>query len=262
MTELKDVAENFVLVGAQAMALSMENPRFSKDFDFLLDVIVLRGSQVPIAGILEKLEYEPDPKAMKFQFNKTIPPGDKIMRIEFMASDKEKRPNDIRVDVQPGVHAFSCVGSEIVLRESDEALLEGNLPDGKPASVMLRYAKPNAVLMLKLLAMDDRFHRNRGGENERKDRLRAQVHCVDCIRIVHTHIRKEGFSSAFWNQFEGELELQNRCTGILTEYFSDATAPGARQYREFMATQNGAIDESEIALAVREMRALLEKRLS
>ncbi|MBI5359865.1 MAG: hypothetical protein HZA48_04700 [Planctomycetes bacterium] len=54
MTELGSAAEDFVLSGAQAMTFNVNNPRYSKDFDFLLDVISLRKSLTSIAEVLKK----------------------------------------------------------------------------------------------------------------------------------------------------------------------------------------------------------------
>lgn len=42
-TELGSAADEFVLVGGQAMYFMVDKPRPTKDFDFVLNVIALRG---------------------------------------------------------------------------------------------------------------------------------------------------------------------------------------------------------------------------
>jgi len=70
----------------------------------------------------EKSSPEAVEGARLFQFTKKIPDTNEEMRIELMGSDRERRPNDFRVNVQPHIkphlHARACTGSEIVLRES------------------------------------------------------------------------------------------------------------------------------------------------
>lgn len=258
ITELGNVAEDFVLTGAQAMAFNVENPRYSKDFDFLLDVISLRKSPALIAGVLARLKYKVDPEARNFQFTKEIPGSTEIMRVEFMASDKEKRPGDFRVDIEKGIHACRCEGAEIVLRQSDYVFIEGALPDGNPAKIKIRFAKPNSVLMLKLLAMDDRYRNLRGTKRAIEDRERAQVHSSDSIKIVRYNIQNNDFKVLFWSQFDNETVLKERCNKIISEYFKDLNAPGIQLYREFLQAQGiGSIDEVEIERALREIKLLL-----
>lgn len=259
ITELGIAADDFVLAGAQAMSFNVDSPRYSKDFDFLLDVISLRESPVSIAEVLKRLKYSPDPKALRFQFTKDIPNSKDPMRIEFMASDKEKRPKDpVRVDVQTGIHACQCLGAEIVFLQSDYTFIEGNLPDGKPAKIKIRFAKPNAVLMLKLLAMDDRYLSLKRPQKTPENRERARVHSADSIKVVHTNIRNLEFTKLFWVQFGIEISLKERCKGIISEYFKDITAPGIILYQEFLRAQGTGVDEdSEMDIALREMKLLI-----
>ena len=159
-SELGSAANYFILVGARAMRFTISKARPTKDFDFVLDVVTLRGMTPSIAGVLEKLQYDVDPQAHNFQFVKKIPDSPEKIRIEFLASEKEKRLKDFRVDVQKNIHARACIGAEIVLRESDYRHLEGVLPSGRPAKVQVRIARPHSLLMMKLFAMDDK-HKTR-----------------------------------------------------------------------------------------------------
>src|SRR5215216_1252813 len=130
---LGPAADDFVLAGAQAMRFILATARPTRDFDFVLDVVSLRESDLSVAERLRELNYEPVPGSRNFQFQKTIPGSREVMRIEFMGPEQYKRKKDIRVDVQEGVHARACTGGSIVLTESDYHELTGRLPDGTPA---------------------------------------------------------------------------------------------------------------------------------
>ncbi|HVO60839.1 MAG TPA: nucleotidyl transferase AbiEii/AbiGii toxin family protein [Terriglobales bacterium] len=54
---LGPVADGFVVAGAQAMKFMLSQARATKDIDFVLDVVALRGEKHSIAQTLQKLEY-------------------------------------------------------------------------------------------------------------------------------------------------------------------------------------------------------------
>lgn len=85
LAALGPAAKDFVIAGAQAIKFTLPEARGTKDFDFLLDVIPLRGSHPPLADILRRLGYAPVEGARNFQFEKSIPGSTEKMRIEFMA---------------------------------------------------------------------------------------------------------------------------------------------------------------------------------
>ena len=72
----------------------------------------------------------------------------------------------------------ACTGGTIALAESDEYPLEGTLPDGKPYVAKVRVTRPHALVMLKLLALYDRYHNIRGPKEARHDREEAQTHAT------------------------------------------------------------------------------------
>jgi hypothetical protein len=191
--ELGDSGRDFILVGARAIHFYVDNPRYTGDFDFVLDVISLRAMSQSIAEVLKRLGYNVIPESRNFQFEKDIPNSEEKFRIEFMASEKESRPKDFRVDVQKKIHARSCTGAEIILKESDCKTIQGKLPNGKKATIELHVARPHALLMLKVLAMDDRYRNVRGPDESRHDREEAKVHSADIISIVRANIQREGF---------------------------------------------------------------------
>ena len=84
------------------------------------------------------------------------------MRIEFMAPEEFKRHNDIRVDIQKGVHARACTGGSIAVEQSDLHTISGKLPDGTPFAGQIRVTRPHALVMLKALALADRYNNIRG----------------------------------------------------------------------------------------------------
>ena len=229
MTELGSIADNLVLVGGQAARLLNLTKRGTKDFDFVLNVVALREITQPISDTLTKLGYQVVQESRMFQFYKQISvTPDQQIRLEFLASEKEKRPkkDDFRVDVQEDLHARACAGAEIALNESDFILLSGVLPNGKTATAKIRLIRPYALLMLKLFAMDDRYRNIRGLKEARHDREEARIHTDDVIRIVRHQIQNPDFKGLFWSQFSKEEELEKRSRNIISEYFTDLNAPG------------------------------------
>lgn len=258
LSELGGAADDFVLAGAQAMRFVVSDARSTRDFDFVLDVIALRRITQSIADVLEKLQYKVVPEASRFQFFKQIPNSPEIMRIEFLAPEKEKRPNNFRVDVQPNVHARACTGAEIAIRESDCKTIKGTLPNGKLAEIPLRVVRPQALLMLKLFAMDDRYKNIRGPKEAQHDRDETGIHAADVITIVRSNIRNPDFYRLFWSQFGGEVDLKRRALDIISNYFEDSNAPSIQLYAEFLRMQSVSIDEDEeLKRALREVRLLL-----
>lgn len=262
-TELGSAADDFVLAGAQAIRLRGITTRFTKDFDFILNVIALRKITQSIYNILQKLRYEVDPNARNFQFYKQIPNSQEKMRIEFLASGKDKRTSNIRVNVQEKIHARACVGAEIALKESDYMTIKGILPDGKPTEVKFRVIRSHALLMLKLFAMDDRYKNVRGPKEAEHDRNEARIHTADIVSIVNDNIRDPNFCKLFWSQFGVEVELKDRSLGIISEYFADLHSPGIQLYREFLSEQKIGIDYADyLNRALREVRLLLSGLVS
>jgi len=139
------VADGFVVVGAQAMKFLLGQARATKDIDFVLDVIALRGEKDTIAQTLKDLKYTVVPGSQNFQFEKSIPGSKDVMRIEFMAPEELKREKDFRVDVQNGIHARACTGGSIALAESSIHELSGKLPDGSEFSTPIRVTKQHAL---------------------------------------------------------------------------------------------------------------------
>lgn len=257
LTALGDLAEDFILVGGQALKFFVKKPRVTKDFDFVLDVVSLRQKTELINTTLTGLGYKVVPNAERFQFYKQIPDSAESIRIEFLAPDREKRPKNIRVDVQENVHARACLGAEIALKESNIKVIDGTLPNGKHVKGRLRVIKPHALLMLKLFAMDERFENPRGPKEAEHDREEARIHTEDIVNIVQEHIRKADFKEHFWSQFDEDIGLRQRAKGILSKYFADLNAPGIQLYREFLAQKSGEVQEEDLKRALREIRLLL-----
>ena len=163
----------------------MRDPGTStKDIDFVLDVVKLRGEPLQLSPRLQQLGYQVVKGSRNFQFEKPIPNSRETMRIEFMAPDEFKRQKDFRVEIQKGIHARACTGGAIAIAESELHQLAGRLPDGSEFTAALRVTKPNALVMLKLLALDDRYRNIRGPAEARHDREEAQTHAADIVAIV------------------------------------------------------------------------------
>ncbi|TMP94570.1 MAG: hypothetical protein E6L07_08600 [Verrucomicrobia bacterium] len=176
LAALGPAADDFVVAGAQAMKFAVAEARATKDVDFVLNVLALRDQPLSLADTLAKLGYAPVPESRNFQFVKPIPHSKETMRIEFMAPEEFKRHNDIRVDIQRGVHARACAGGSIAVEQSDPRTISGNRPDGTTFAGQIRVTRPHALVMLKLLALVDRYNNIRGPKEARHDREEAQTH--------------------------------------------------------------------------------------
>src|SRR6266849_6879391 len=234
LAALGPAADDFVIAGGQAMKFTVAKARATKDIDFILNVIGLRKESQELAEILRRLGYTPIAGARNFQFEKPIPNSPEKMRIEFMAPEEFKRPTDFRVDVQQGIHARACTGGTIALAESDEYPLEGTLPDGKPYAAKVRVTRSHALVMLKLLALYDRYHNIRGPKEARHDREEAQTHAADIVAIVKARPDLAEFKRQFEGQFGADAELGSRVSGILGDFFRDLLAPGYLLYEEYL----------------------------
>ena len=68
LTTLGPAADEFVLVGGQALKFVLAEARATKDFDFLLDAIALREKPANVAEKLMALGYTVVPESRNFQF--------------------------------------------------------------------------------------------------------------------------------------------------------------------------------------------------
>jgi hypothetical protein len=234
---LGPAANDFILAGAQAIKFTVTGARGTKDVDFLLNVTALREEPLQLATILGNLGYQPIEGARNFQFEKPIPNSSETMRIEFMAPEEYKRRTDFRVDVQKGVHARACVGGSIAVAESNLHPLDGKLPAGENFSAQVRVTKPHALVMLKALALADRYDNIRGAREARHDREEAQTHAADIVAILTAQTNAIEFTVNFVNQFRSDPELGIRVLRILRGFFRDAGAPGLIVYMEHLAAK-------------------------
>ncbi len=242
---LGPAADAFVLAGAQAMKFVVEKARATKDFDFILDVVTLRSENTNLGSTLEKLGYRVVEGAQNFQFEKNISDSVEVVRVEFMGPAEHKRQNDFRVDVQDGIHARACTGGRIVLEESDLQSISGRLPDGSAATQNLRVTRPHALVMLKCLAMDDRYRNIRGASHARHDRDEARVHATDIAAILSAQKNLGEFQKKFRSQFTVEPELGIRVGKIADDYFKSVDAPGLLLYEEFLVENTKAREDRE-----------------
>lgn len=232
LNALGAAADEFVVAGAQAMKFMLKRARATKDIDFVLDVVKLKGEKVSVAAKLRELGYSVVEGARNFQFQKPIPGTTEMMRIEFMAPEEFRRERDIRVDVEKGVHARACTGGSIAIAESEVHKLSGKLPDGTPYTASIRVTKPHALVMLKLLALDERYRNIRGPAEAKHNREEARTHAADIVAIVSAQIDSQQFKAEFERQFDREPELGLRVGKILDDYFRETTSPGVLVYEE------------------------------
>ena len=263
LVALGPAAENFVLAGAQALKFHSPKSRATRDFDFVLNVLALRQADIELAAILESLGYKPVPAAKYFQFSKPIPNSAEVMRIEFMApAEHERRKRgDIRVNIQPSIHARACEGGSTVLAESDLYQISGSTPDGRQVSVPIRVARPTALVMMKLLAIHDRYKNLRGIQKREHDRNEARIHTADVVDILSAQIDMNEFRMRFLAQFAPEPHLKDKICGIVQDYFGDENKPGVLLYEERLRSPDYAISREKSRAEVQRAQRLVASLL-
>ena len=262
LTALGEGANGFVLAGAQAMKFLLPRARATRDFDFVLDAVLV-GEQLPdLAETLEQLGYEVVRTARNFQFQKPIRDSSEIMRIEFMAPEEAKRANDFRVDVTKGVHARACTGGSVVILESEVHEISGLLPDGAEVRASLRVARAHSLVMMKCLAMEDRYRNVRGPTQAEHDRAEARSHAADIVAIVTAQTDIPAFRAAFQRQFRSDPSLGKRVHGICGEYFGNDTAPGLLLYEEVLTESQSdetVVHRAEITSELKRAQTMLSR---
>jgi nucleotidyltransferase AbiEii toxin of type IV toxin-antitoxin system len=229
---LGPAAEDFVIAGAQAIKFMLKEARGTKDIDFVLDVARLREKEPSVSDVLGQLGYKVVEGSNNFQFEKPIPNSQEVMRVEFMAPEEFKRDKDFRVDIEDGIHARFCTGGSIAIAESSVHRLSGKLPDGAAFAADVRVTTPHALVMLKLLALDDRYRNIRGPAQYKHDREEARTHSADCIAVISGQADLKHFKENFEKQFQRDAALGIRVLNILNGYFRENTSPGLLVYEE------------------------------
>jgi len=139
-----------------------------------------------------------------------------------MAPEELRRRNDFRVEVQEGVHARACTGGSIALVESESHALQGTLPTGEAFNTYVRVTTPHALVMLKLLALFDRYHNIRGPQEARHDREEARTHAADIVAILKAQLDPAQFAQAFVREFLREPLLGLRVLRIFSRFLPRA----------------------------------------
>jgi hypothetical protein len=264
LSALGPAAEGLVLVGGHALRFMVARPRPTRDFDFLLDVTYLRHCATSIRSVLDSLGYSVLEKSKNFQFQKTIPDSQEVMRIEFMAPAEfgRRKKGDIRVDVQDGLHGRICVGGSTVLVETDEHEVVGYLPDGNPAQAKIHVTRPHALVMLKLLAMDDHYLNFRGPAQAEHDREEARTHAGDIVAVVDAQADLGEFRRRFAGQFGQDIGLEERTYKVIRDYFGDEAKPGLVLYgQSLIANLPPAETVRELSSELRSVQRLISSLL-
>jgi hypothetical protein len=257
LAALGPAAEGLILVGGQAARFMVTKPRATRDLDFVLNVALLRGSATSLASVLENLGYSPVDNARNFQFEKPIPGADQDMRVEFLAPAEFSRKNEIRVDVQEGIHGRASVGGSIVVAETEEHEIAGSLPDRTPAKSWIRITRPHALTMLKLIAMDERYRNTRGSERREHDREEARTHASDVIAILSARPDMREFRDRFAMQFGKEPELKTRIYEIIRSYFGEQGSPGLVLYSEALIREDAGPSVRDLSSELRRAQRLV-----
>jgi hypothetical protein len=111
----------------------------------------------------------------------------------------------------------------------------GKLPNGVPFTGKIRVTRPHALVMLKLLALADRYNNLRGPKEARHDREEAQTHASDIVAIITAVPDIPGLNAHFISQFQQDPILGIHLLSILLNFFREITSPGLLVYSEQVA---------------------------
>jgi len=262
LSALGPAAEGLVLVGGHALRFMVARPRGTRDFDFVLNVGYLRDCDTSLASVLTSLGYSVAENARNFQFEKPIPNSSEVMRIEFMAPAEFARRDEIRVDVQNGVHGRACVGGSIVILETNKQEVVGALPDGKPARADVRVTRPHALVFLKLLAMNDRYRNVRGPAHAEHDREEAKTHAGDIVAVLSAQPNLGEFRNDFAGQFGQDTALKGEVYQIIRDFFGVESKPGLVLYGEsLIATLPSGVTVRDLGTELRRAQRLVSSLL-
>ncbi len=101
-------------------------------------------------------------------------------------------------DADNKLHDSSLVKPDgLSTTESAPHAISGKLADGSPFETSIRVTKPHALVMLKLLALDDRYRNTRGLAEARHDREEARIHAADIVAIVSVQPDADKFKTDF-----------------------------------------------------------------
>jgi hypothetical protein len=134
---------------------------------------------VPERGLEPPLPCENELLKLNWTMSRRPPSGARFCQLMCYQRDprnpsltqyaSESRRPDFRVDVRDAVHARACGGGSIALAQSDSHDLAGTLPNGEKFTGRLRVARPHALVLLKFLALSDRYSNIRGPREARHD---------------------------------------------------------------------------------------------
>jgi hypothetical protein len=91
------------------------------------------------------------------------------------------------------------------------------------------------LVLLKLLALSDRYSNIRGPREARHDREEAQTHAADIVAIISTQPAPAQFAAQFLSQFQADPLPGVRVLRILADSFRETTSPGLIVYAEYLA---------------------------
>ncbi len=107
--------------------------------------------------------------------------------------------------------------------------------------------------MLKLPAMDERYHNVRGPAQAEHDREEARTHADDIVAVMSAQANLGDLRSRFAGQFGRDKDLKGRTYQIIRDYFGEETKPGLVLYGESLIASLPSVE------TVRELRGELRR---
>jgi len=173
------------------------NPRATKDFDVVVECAFLadRKKQAVIVAVLKECEFEVTETNPRWQFEKELSPGRKII-LELHAETPGVDLPQLKVS-GPRVKHKSALGDAAVHGRHNPEAIGCDLHPFLVPDEGLEIPVPNVITwaIMKLTAMDDRYARSQDGtlnaETRSFNSSEAGKHASDVCRIVAMASRKE-----------------------------------------------------------------------
>ena len=207
--------------------------RATEDIDLLLpiEVIVSVKHVASIRAALDRLGYEPEPRAKFFQFSKPTPRGP--VKIDLLTGDvpaehmdklKFNRP---RVRPRGSVHLHAYLTKEALALDLSpfKLLLRGQRSNGGTAELVAHVPNPFTYLLMKLHAFRDR--------KDDPNKHLGSHHALDIYRIVSMLTRDEYDLVRRLSGEYAESEAVVAAVAIVGDAFSNPDGIGLLRLRQY-----------------------------
>ena len=208
-------------------------PRATEDVDLLLptELIVSHEHMSSLRAALDRLGYEPEPRAKFFRFSRQTPRG--VLKIDLMAGDVPAEDAGKVKICPPRVRPHGGIQLHAHLTKEALALgvapfglrLAGQRSDGRSAQLVVHVPNPFTYLLMKLHAFRDR--------KDDPDKRQGAHHAIDIYRIVSMLTRDEYDLVRRLRGEHARSEVVAAATAIVRDAFTNPDDGGLLRLRQY-----------------------------